>query len=329
MLDEREIRMKKWTAFIMAIVFVLTGVFSMELPSLAAGGTQVIITNQECSIWSAPNTSEQYRVKKVPAGYQITVYKDVVQSTRGDGKTFYKTLKGAYILCKYCSGSASPNSSAKVEDNFQLQSSDNTLLDASIRQLLNYLYKPGMSKDQLLKESYNYLVMNGSYDSMASFYYDYTTFYASGYSDAEMASAYCFLKGYKGDCYDFSNAFMVIALTLGYNAYAVRGVCASSSSATGWTNHGWCCIYDEATDTEYLYDPQIDNRVMTNSKNKTNTYCRYKKTYAQVKGKYMQYDSAAMLALFGDPTYHPFILYVPYQATSCDQSYDNRKVIYM
>lgn len=57
-------------------------------------------TSKECSVWSEPNTSEQYRVKKIPAGYGVMIYDDrEITSTKGDGKTFYKTVSGNYILC--------------------------------------------------------------------------------------------------------------------------------------------------------------------------------------------------------------------------------------
>lgn len=61
-------------------------------------------TTMECSVWSAPNTAEEYRVKKIPAGHNVTVYPEVVESIAGDGKTFYQTSKGCYILCKCFDG---------------------------------------------------------------------------------------------------------------------------------------------------------------------------------------------------------------------------------
>lgn len=57
-------------------------------------------TVMECSVWSRPNTSEQYRIKKIPAGYDVKIGPAVYQSELGDGKTFYRTIKGSYILCK-------------------------------------------------------------------------------------------------------------------------------------------------------------------------------------------------------------------------------------
>lgn len=66
----------------------------------AASGQEVKTTTMACSVWSAPATLEENRVKSVSAGYSVTVYPDVIQSTAGDGKTFYRTVKGNYILCK-------------------------------------------------------------------------------------------------------------------------------------------------------------------------------------------------------------------------------------
>ena len=55
-------------------------------------------TTQECSVWSEPFTHDKYREKKLPAGYPVRVSAITCNSTRGDGKVFYKTVKGKYIL---------------------------------------------------------------------------------------------------------------------------------------------------------------------------------------------------------------------------------------
>lgn len=85
---------------LLCVVLVIMSIQIVNVDVKAAGKTQTFITTQECSIWSRPNTSEEYRVKKIPAGHSVTVYMDVIPSERGDGKTFYKTAKGCYILCK-------------------------------------------------------------------------------------------------------------------------------------------------------------------------------------------------------------------------------------
>lgn len=74
-----------------------------------------VTTTQQCSIWSAPATTEENRIKYVNEGYQITVYPEVIQSGSRDGKTFYRTVKGAYVLCRCVAGGES--SSAVVGEN--------------------------------------------------------------------------------------------------------------------------------------------------------------------------------------------------------------------
>ena len=92
--------LKKWVTTILSLAIVVVSLGITDFSVNAAGEKKVIITTQECSIWTRPNTSEMYRQKKIPAGHQVTVYTDVIASEKNDGKTFYKTLKGAYILCR-------------------------------------------------------------------------------------------------------------------------------------------------------------------------------------------------------------------------------------
>ena len=97
-------KIKRILTSLLAAAVAITGFGFGNMDVAAASKTKTIATTQECSIWTRPNTSEQYRQKKVPAGHQITVYTDVIQSEKNDGKTFYKTKKGAYILCRCCDG---------------------------------------------------------------------------------------------------------------------------------------------------------------------------------------------------------------------------------
>lgn len=64
------------------------------------GETRVMTTTQACSIWNEPSTKEANRVKMVPAGYKITVYPVEIPSTNNDGKIFYRTVKGSYVLVR-------------------------------------------------------------------------------------------------------------------------------------------------------------------------------------------------------------------------------------
>ncbi|MCM1103693.1 MAG: hypothetical protein NC409_06255 [Clostridium sp.] len=96
---------KRMVTAAMAVVTALCmGMIGMTAPMQvsAAGESQTVVveTTQRCSIWSAPATTEENRVKYVDEGYQITLYPEVIQSGLGDGKTFYRTIKGAYVLCR-------------------------------------------------------------------------------------------------------------------------------------------------------------------------------------------------------------------------------------
>lgn len=56
------------------------------------------VTIKECSIWSYPVTKDGFRMKKIPEGYEVTIINIPIQSKISDGKVFYRTIKGAYIL---------------------------------------------------------------------------------------------------------------------------------------------------------------------------------------------------------------------------------------
>lgn len=98
----------KSMVIVAVICMALSAAFIMATPiqASAAGatGTVIVKTTQPCSIWSAPATLEENRTKYVDEGYQITVYPEVIPSALGDGKTFYRTVKGSYVLCRCVEG---------------------------------------------------------------------------------------------------------------------------------------------------------------------------------------------------------------------------------
>ncbi|MBQ0043160.1 MAG: hypothetical protein KBS85_07600 [Lachnospiraceae bacterium] len=98
----------KLVAVFVAVACVITSINLTEIKSEAAGEVKKI-TTMECSVWSKPSTKPEYRVKKIPAGYTVSVYPTPVKSKDGDGKTFYKTTKGCYILCKCFDGTGAGN----------------------------------------------------------------------------------------------------------------------------------------------------------------------------------------------------------------------------
>ncbi|MCM1105126.1 MAG: hypothetical protein NC409_13605 [Clostridium sp.] len=88
---------------VLCMALFATSVMAAPIQVFAAeaAGTYVVRTTQRCSIWRAPATTEENRIRYVDEGYQITVYPEVIPSEVGDGKTFYRTLKGAYVLCRW------------------------------------------------------------------------------------------------------------------------------------------------------------------------------------------------------------------------------------
>lgn len=94
--------LKKIFLVICVVGLILASTNVGDIQTKAAGKTQVVTTTQACSVWTQPCTDAKYRLKTVPAGTKVTVYTDMIPSTKGDGKTFYKTIKGAYILQRYC-----------------------------------------------------------------------------------------------------------------------------------------------------------------------------------------------------------------------------------
>lgn len=57
-------------------------------------------TNMSCSIWSMPATVMHAKLKSLPEGYEVSVFPQKIKSLLDDGKEYYQTIKGAYILCK-------------------------------------------------------------------------------------------------------------------------------------------------------------------------------------------------------------------------------------
>lgn len=124
-------KMKKWAAAL-AVALLCAGAAGMaaSMQVMAAEETELttVVTTQRCSIWSAPATTEENRVKYVDAGYQITIYPEVIESELGDGKTFYRTMKGAYVLCRCVEGAGIGTESEAQSGNPSVPEDDGILI---------------------------------------------------------------------------------------------------------------------------------------------------------------------------------------------------------
>ena len=93
-------QIQKFVGVILAIALIITAINVAPVKAKAENYVK-LPTTMQCSVWSAPNTAEANRVKVIPAGYEVTIDNSVTYlSTAGDGKIFYRTSKGCYILCK-------------------------------------------------------------------------------------------------------------------------------------------------------------------------------------------------------------------------------------
>lgn len=125
---------KKWITWMAAAVLCvgIAGMaVSMQVSAADAAAGQddsnevvVVRTTQRCSIWSAPATADENRTKYVDEGYQIQVYPQPIASELPDGKTFYRTVRGAYVLCRCVAEAEAPSA-----DTIRVGSYKGTVLD--------------------------------------------------------------------------------------------------------------------------------------------------------------------------------------------------------
>lgn len=113
--EKQKWKAKKWMALILAEALCMAVPMQTEA---AQAEPLVVTTTEQCSIWSMPATTEENRMKYVNEGYQIMVYPEVIQSGLGDGKTFYRTVKGAYVLCRCVTVGESSSASGENESGF-------------------------------------------------------------------------------------------------------------------------------------------------------------------------------------------------------------------
>lgn len=63
--------------------------------------TMLCTTTREVTVWTAPGKRDEWRLKKIPAGYVVQVYPEPVASKTPDGDTYLRTIKNCFILQKY------------------------------------------------------------------------------------------------------------------------------------------------------------------------------------------------------------------------------------
>ncbi len=147
----------------------------------------------------------------------------------------------------------------------------------AIDSAINAITTKEMTSYQKIKACYDYLINSCSYGQNNEVYNRLEDFF---FGDTGGVEAYCMLAEHVGVCDDYSSAFVAMARKLGYNSYIATGL--THRAKGGYSPHAWAVI--KIDEVEYVFDPQIEDNIAKDGKI---TYCRFAKTYDQVKDKYI------------------------------------------
>lgn len=80
----------------------ISQVYEIIRPRYEEAPVKQTFTTREITVWSCPAKLDDCRTKMVPEGYGIQVYDELIPSFSNEGDYFYRTIKGAFVLAKYC-----------------------------------------------------------------------------------------------------------------------------------------------------------------------------------------------------------------------------------
>ena len=126
--------------------------------------------------------------------------------------------------------------------------SGNETLDEGVQALLRASCGEAASREEKLRQAYDYIRDNYRYLSMQH--------YDAGTTDWAEEAAVSFLETGKGNCYCFAGLFMYCARQLGYQAYVVAGWESKPTNDHAWTmieQDGKALLYDAQLEYAYLY----------------------------------------------------------------------------
>ncbi len=126
--------------------------------------------------------------------------------------------------------------------------SGNETLDDGVQALLDAACGKEASREEKLRQVYDYIRDNFKYLSMQH--------YDAGTTDWAEEAALAFLEQGKGNCYCFAGLFLYCARRLGYQAYVVAGWESKPTNDHAWTmieQDGKTLLYDVQLEYAYLY----------------------------------------------------------------------------
>ena len=144
-------------------------------------------------------------------------------------------------------------------------------LDALVYEVIDSLYHEGMTREELLKELFEYTVSSFSYLRRNYYKYGDTTF--------AQKEALLMLSTGRGNCYSYAGTFCMLARALGYDAVVFSGTVGRE-----YEPHGWCEIIEDGTPN--ISDPEL---VMLHRRSGKN-YDMFFKLHDEMKGwMYIRY----------------------------------------
>ena len=124
-------------------------------------------------------------------------------------------------------------------------------LDALVYEVIDSLYKEGMTREKLLEKLFEYTV--------SSFKYLRRNYYKYGDMTYAQKEAYLMLTTRKGNCYSYAGTFCMFARALGYNAVVFSGTVGIT-----YEPHGWCEIVEDGI--PYICDAELVMKHRQNGK---------------------------------------------------------------
>ena len=118
----------------------------------------------------------------------------------------------------------------------------NATLDELMRAATRACVSPGMTKHEMLKSAFNYMINNYTYISRAKL--------ATGATGWTEEYAVPMFQKHKGNCYSFAAAYYYLAKNIGYNPREVAGLVGYNRRPHGW-------IEIDINGQTYIYDTEL------------------------------------------------------------------------
>ena len=158
-------------------------------------------------------------------------------------------------------------------------------LDALVEEVIDEYWEPGISREDLLKNLYDF--------TGEAFVYKRRTYYKNGDCSYAPEAAKIMLSERTGNCYNYAGTFCMLARRLGYDAVVFSGTVGMNAAP-----HGWCELNIDGT--AYICDKELSL---------INNTDLYMKTYDDLNGwgyvENFYRHNTGHYATTLNPDYHP------------------------